>query len=86
MEFWTGLLNIVEEHGLMAIIVVVLLYLLHKEREQRETDNEKMRTTINGLKDTLQTTIDGLKDTMHENTVFMSTFKQFLEDSIKGQP
>ena len=72
MEFWNGLLNIIEEHGLMAIIAVVLMYLLHEERKQREADNEKMRTSI-----------DGLKDKIHENTVFMSTFKQLLEDRFK---
>lgn len=73
MEFWNGLLNIIEQHGLMAIIAVVLMYLLHEERKQREADNEKMRTSI-----------DGLKDTIHENTVFMSTFKQLLEDRFKA--
>lgn len=56
----------------MAIITVVLAYLLHEERKQREADNEKTRTSI-----------DGLKETIHENTVFMSTFKQLLEDKFK---
>lgn len=47
------------------------MYLLHEERKQRESDNDKMRSTI-----------DGLKDTMHENTLLMTSFKQLIEDKL----
>lgn len=71
MDFWQSLLTIIEQHGLMAIIAAVLMYLLHEERKQRESDNDKMRSTI-----------DGLKDTMHENTLLMTSFKQLIEDKL----
>lgn len=68
-------LNIIQyiaNYGMPAVMCIVLIIMLYRERKDNKEEQERMRETINELKDVVK-----------DNTSLLQMFKQMMEDFLK---